>query len=509
MSPINGIHDQVAPSTGSAHPVERATRDSSENPESPVQRSNRMRKRAMAQADNRLSFIDQFMFLAWRATDQEVVTQAMWIYEHPVDLDGLRRFFRNLHDGLLGRLIERWPLPFGRHRWILAGSPSDIDIAERARPRAELGDWADERAQLPIDPERGPGMHLGVLPLTDGSTAVSLVIPHALTDGLGGMLSIIEAVQGKARDLDYPAAGSRTRRRAMASDALDTLRGAPEVARALAAAAKLVFRRRHDLARARASQHTPILENGGDCHVLLPNVTIYIDLDQWDARANALGGNSYSLMAGIAAKIAERMERRRAEDGAVTLMIPLSERTLDDTRANAVSFANIGVDPTQATTDLSGIRVALRQGLQRAREEPEEAFQLLPLAPFIPERAVKRLSDAVFRTGADLPVSCSNLGDLPQEIGRPDGTDADFVMLRGIDRYNTRQSLEEKSGLLGVTGGRICGKMSISIVGYQPGGQNTTPHLRELAERTLAEFGLTGRIQSSGAESRPGTISAP
>ena len=59
MLPINRIHDSVEPSTGSAHKVERATRDSSENPGSPVQRSNRMMKRAMARVDNRLSFLDR------------------------------------------------------------------------------------------------------------------------------------------------------------------------------------------------------------------------------------------------------------------------------------------------------------------------------------------------------------------------------------------------------------------------------------------------------------------
>jgi hypothetical protein len=40
-------------------------------------------------------------------------------------------------------------------------------------------------AQLPVDPEWGPCWHLGVLPLTDGSTAVSLVVSHCLLDGLG------------------------------------------------------------------------------------------------------------------------------------------------------------------------------------------------------------------------------------------------------------------------------------------------------------------------------------
>jgi hypothetical protein len=42
--------------------------------------------------------------------------------------------------------------------------------------------------------------------------------------------------------------------------------------------------------------------------------------------------------------------------------------------------------------------------------------------------------------------------------------------------------------------GRIGGKMSISIIGYRPGGQNSKSHLRELAAKTLAEFDLIGVI---------------
>src|ERR1700754_828997 len=136
--------------------------------------------------DNRLSFTDQLLFLGQRATGQELVMQAVWIYEHPVDLDGLRRFHHNFGYGLFGRRIERSPLPFGRHRWVSAlGPQSELDIAESPRPRSELSDWADERAQLPIDPEGGSAWHVGVQPMTDGSAAVSLVLSHCLSDGLG------------------------------------------------------------------------------------------------------------------------------------------------------------------------------------------------------------------------------------------------------------------------------------------------------------------------------------
>ena len=420
--------------------------------------------------------------------------QAVWVYEHAVDIDGLRRFHRNFGYGLFGRLIERSPLPFGRHRWVSSlGPPSDIDIAECPRPRAELSDWVDERAQLPVDPELGPGWHLGVLPMTDGSSAVSLVLSHCLSDGIGALLAIVDAIKGNRRDLGYPPPRSRTRRSAVVSDLRQTARDAPEVARTIVTAAKLAFRRRHEIARSGASRPTTGVGKAGDCNVVAPAIAIYIDLDDWDACADSRGGTSYSLVAGLAAKLGERLGRRRAADGAVTVHIPVSDRMPDDTRANAASLATVTVDPTRVTTDLTGARAEIKQALKTLREAPDETLQLLPLTPFIPKRAVKRGSDVVFGFD-DLPVSCSNLGEVDSVMARVDGTDAEYVILRGVDRHVTRQYLERRGGLLTVLAGRIGGKISITVVAYQPGGQNTKPRLRELAAQTLAEFDLTGVI---------------
>ena len=164
-----------------------------------------------ARPDNRLALLDQAFFAGHRAAGQNEVVQCVWVYEHAVDFDGLRRFHHNLGYGLLGRRIERSPLPFGRCRWVSDRGPSHIDIAECARPRAELSDWVDERSQLPTDAEWGPGWHLGVLPLTDGSTAVSLVASHYVVDVLGFAVALADAVLGNARDLGYPPPRSRTR----------------------------------------------------------------------------------------------------------------------------------------------------------------------------------------------------------------------------------------------------------------------------------------------------------
>jgi hypothetical protein len=397
---------------------------------------------------------------------------------------------------LLGRRIERSPLPFARHRWVLDRGPSDIDIAECARPRAELSDWIDERSQLPIDAERGPGWHLGVLPLTDGSTAVSLVVSHYVIDGLGLNATVADALLGNTRDLGYPLPRSRTRLRAVIQDARQTARDAPEVARALVTAAKLArkqARRGHDSARLPAPRPVALRGGDGDEAVVVPAIMIRIDLDDWDARAKALGGTRSTLVAGLAAKLGERMGRRRAGDGAVTLQLPMSDRAEGDTRAMAVSYTSISVDPTRVTTDLRDVSDAINQALRTLRETPDESSQLLWLASFTPKGAWKRMEDTL-AADPDLPVFCSYLGDTDSAICRLDGTDAEYAAARAMGQHVTRRWLERIGGQMALMSGRIGGKIFIAVSAYQPGAKNTKPALRELAAHTLAEFGLTGEI---------------
>ena len=64
----------------------------------------------------------------------------------------------------------------------------------------------------------------------------------------------------------------------------------------------------------------------------------------------------------------------------------------------------------------------------------------------------------------------------------------------GSRQHVTRQSLERAGGQLQLLSFRtpVLGKIFIHVLAYQPGAENTKPALRELAARTLAEFGLTG-----------------
>jgi hypothetical protein len=122
---------------------------------------------------------------------------------------------------------------------------------------------------------------------------------------------------------------------------------------------------------------------------------------------------------------------------------------------------------------------------------PDETLQLLPLVPLVPKRALKRVADLFFRSSSDLPVSCSNLGDIHPAVGRPDGTDAEYLMVRGVDQNVRRADIERAGGQLVVVAGRIGGRLSIGIEAYQPNEENPKPRLRELAARTLAEFELS------------------
>ncbi|MDH6193914.1 hypothetical protein M2272_000535 [Mycobacterium frederiksbergense] len=447
--------------------------------------------------DNRLALADEALFAEHRAAGMNVVIQVTWLYEHPVDLDGLRRFHHSLGQGLLGRRIERPALPVARHRWVVDRGPSDVDIAELTRPRKEFGHWVAERSQLPVNAESGPGWHVGVLPLDDGSTAVSLVLSHNLIDGLGLAMVIVEGALGKTRDLGYPPPLSRTRLRALGQDVRQTARDVPEVARALVSAVKSA----REQARAKTENHDspaprPTLAKvaGADDVVLVPALTIYVDLDDWDARAEALGGASHTLAAAFAAKFGERLGRVRAKDGAVTLQIPISDRsTEDDTRAMALSYARVTVDPTHVTKDLSEVRAAVKQTLRNLKETPDESKQLLWLPSFVPKRMLKQMV-ARMPADPDQAVFSSYLGDLSSLISQADGTTAEFANARTTGQQESRQLLERTGGRTVILSGRISGKIFISVGAYQPGAENTTCALRELAAHTLADFDLAGEI---------------
>ncbi len=448
--------------------------------------------RADEPVDNRLAYVDQASFLMLRAVHGALL-QVTWIYDRAANIEGLRRFHRNLGGGLLGRRIERSPVPFARDRWVQAAASDDIDIATTPRRRAEVSAWVDERSRLPIDPEWGPGWHLGVLPLEEGGTAVSLVVSHTVVDAAGFGQAIADAVEGRTRDLGYPPAKSRTLGRALREDLRQTVRDVPDMTRAAVAAARRIWPDRKGFTSSVATAPPPPKTESDDQVVDVPALTAYIDLSDWDACAKRLGASSNSLVAGVASRLAVRVGRVH-EDGTVILRFPVSLRTVDDTRANALTIVDVAVDPAPAATELGEMHDKITQVILEAMETTyDENLATLPLAPLIPRRVNRRLA-GMAAGGNSLPVSVSNVGDLPPAANRPDGTDADYLYMGNPEPHIRKGTLEHMRGQLFVGSGRVRGKRFMRIAAYLPGRSNTKEELREVISHTFAEFGLNAEI---------------
>lgn len=447
-------------------------------------------RRTSGHDEDVLAYIDQATLLSARATGREQTVQFVWVCERPIDMEAVERFHENFGHGLAGRLIELSALPFGRHRWVAAtGRSEPLDVSDPRAP-GELGAWIDERSQRPVDPINGPAWHLGVLPMTDGSAAITLVISHCVLDGGAAIRSVAEAVNGRRRDLPYRPPGSRTRFRALRSDARQTLRDLPELGRTVVTAVRFALRRRGEISASAASRSTSAPDVQGT--VVLPSLSALVDVTDWDARATELGGTGYALLAAFSARLGQRIGRVGPSGGGVGLLIAVSDRGGDDDlRANAMKIANAEVDPTGSTTDLTATRAAVRTALAEVRDVPDETHALLPVTPFVPRRAVRRTADVVF---GGLPVACSNVGEVPGDIQRIDGTAADFVMFRPADQNVSRSSLERSGGHLAVAAGRVGGRLSIGVVGYQVAAPNTREWLAEHVVAALDDFDVKATI---------------
>jgi hypothetical protein len=432
---------------------------------------------------NVLDLVDQTVFLGERATGATCLGQCVWVYDRAIDIDALRQFHHRFQRGRLSRRIERSPLPFGRHRWVWPSDPSDLEIVATPRPREEFDAWLNEQAAIPLDAEHGPGWHLAVLPFTDGGAGVSLVVSHCLADGLGGCLAVVEAACGYDNAISWPAAGSRRRWRALREDARQTARDIPDIGRAIVAAARWA---RHNRGSARSATPRP-LPAATDERITLPMATIFVDADEWDARADALGGTSNALLAGLAARLAQRVGRVTA-DGSVTLAMPVNDRTANDTRANAVTNVDVTVDPAPATTDLREMRAAIKQALIGHREVPDERWALLPLIPLLPKRLFARMVSVA--AGGATSVVSSNLGAVNPAMNRPDGTDADYFAMKSLYPGMTKATMHRAGGVLALLSGRAHGQVFVSVLAYQPG--SSKDDLRQDLSNTLNDFSLTG-----------------
>jgi diacylglycerol O-acyltransferase / wax synthase len=442
---------------------------------------------------NVLGLFDQAFFTGERVTGATGLLQCVWVYDRAIDINGLRRFHHHLQRGRLSRRIERSPLPFARYRWVSAGGQTDLEIVETPRPREEFDAWLAEQASTPVDAEHGPEWHLAVLPFTDGGAGVSLLISHSLTDGVGLCQALADAATGRDDPINWPAAGSRPRWRAIREDARQTMRDIPGIGRAVVTASRMARRSVGDRAASTSSVPTgaPAPLAGADEQITLAKATTFVDADAWDASAGSLGGTSNSLLAAVAARLAQRAGRVAA-DGSVTVGMPVNERTADDTRANAVTNVDFTVDPAFAMTDLREIRSATKQAILRRDENPDERWVLLPLVPLIPQWLLKRMAGVA--AGSATGVVASNLGEVNPAAYRLDGTAADSFAIKSSCPGMTKALMHRAGGMMAMLYGRAGRQVFVSVAAYQPGGANSDADLQRDLASALGDFALTGSV---------------
>jgi hypothetical protein len=434
---------------------------------------------------NVVDLFDQAIFLGERATGITDVAQCVWVYNRAIDIEGLRRFHRNLQRGRLSRLIERSPLPFGRHRWVSSSESAEIEIAPTTQPRQKFNEWLIEQANTSIDAEHGPGWHLAVLRFTDGGTGLSLVISHCLADGTVLSGAFADAACGNSDTVSWPTRGSRPRSRALLEDLRQTARETPEIGRSAVA----LLRRARSSRRTGSSAAPPVTEASvgpNDC-ITVPGIAVFVDIEEWDARANALGGTSNALLAGLAARLAQRMGRLAA-DGSVALTMPVSGRGANDTRGNAVEHLNFGVDPAAVTTDLRGIRASIKQALLHRDDAIDERRALLAIVPFFPEWLFRRL--VAMAAVSPIGVNSSNVGAMPPDATRPDGTQADLFAINSRYPRITRTIMHRIGGRLQLVSGRANERVFVTVLAYQPGRENSNEALQQEFWGTMADFSL-------------------
>lgn len=443
-------------------------------------------------ADNTLAYMDQGSYLALRALGRGPVIQYIWIYERGVDMDGLRRFQRNLADGLLGRRVERSSVPLGRHRWVSVGDSPDIDVCATERRRDQVWEYVEERANVPVDPEHGPPWHLGVQPLAEGGAVVTLVVSHTVADAAALIESITHAVNGTGRGLGYPPARSRTRARALRQDLACTARAAREVPAAIIGSARLAREQAADLSESAKAVPVTGPRVRSERPVSLPTVSVRVAADEWDARAKALGGTSNALLAGIAARIGAITGRVDA-DGRAMLSLPVNERVDGDTRGNALNTITVLADPQGAVADLRPIRGGIKAALVDLADSRERLLAPLPLAPYTPKFLLRRLEKLVMKVGK--PIGSSNSGPLPEEVNRPDGTPADVFVAHSPEPGITATDLDRIGGRMLLAAGTVGGAVCISVAAWEPGAANTKDALMQSVKEAFYDFDLAAVIE--------------
>lgn len=448
---------------------------------------------------HRLAWLDQLAYELFRVTGRSQLIQCLWLYDRDVNLAGLARTNERLAALPFNRLIEPSPLPCGRPRWVRpADGPVPLEKSADVLPRSRLLNWANRHARMPIEPVAGPAWRMAIQRFDDGTTAVSLVGSHLVIDGMGALRAIEAAANGADIASRYLHQGMRGRLAGCISDARQIVADAPRTVAALIRIARTKSSEPGAAAQRRMQTDADERHRRPDT-IELPSVAASIDARAWDACAQRLGGRANTLFPGFVASLASRLGRSRPSDGAISLLVPIDRRRgLHDERALAIEFRTMTVAPQGLATNLRPLDASMKALLRGTKENQTDALgALLPAIAWMPRTIATALVNRLFTYAEELPVSCSNLGTIPDGLARIDGAPCERVLTRAVDVNVMRGDLERSHGHLVVVASRYKGTVSLCIEACQLRPTfTTTDELRRVTVHTLAEFGLDAIIEA-------------
>lgn len=439
-------------------------------------------------ANDILCYADQGSLLGLRALARGPILHFTWIYSHqPSDADILR-FNERLAEGLLGRLVQRSVLPWGRHRWVANPAAAPVTWFHSSIRHEDLSDWRSSLVNLPIDPEYGPGWRLAVQSIAGGGCAISLLVSHTIADGQATSIAVAEAISGQNSTCHPPVRMSRWTPARLIGDCIESLRSLPELFSALS----VLLQRCRSIAPEAGSRPPWPRRRSAKASmpaVYVPHVQIAMDRAAIEESSTSRSVSSNTLVASFTARLASRMGRIDAS-GRVTLVLPVSDRVPGDCRGNALLSVTLKIDPHKDLNEPRYLQGKIRSALASLLRRHDDLSAMFPLIPYVPIWLARRLERLAL--GSELPSGCSLLGALPEALNRPFG-EASLVLVSLLERF-TQVDLDDLQGQLFIVSHITGGRYMVSVAAYTPDQITNRAQLLPLVQEALSETGLSGEI---------------
>ncbi|WP_194834413.1 hypothetical protein [Nocardia sp. XZ_19_369] len=277
--------------------------------------------------------------------------QLLWRVTGPVSHDLLAVMHRNLLAGPLNRQVRFARVPLARPIWSPSTQANPVRVSPVALRATEILDWADDAAAVDLDVVGGRGWELTAAAVDDGTSIVSLVCSHALTDGQGLLAALLLAAHN-----EYPVALGAVGRPTITADVMDAVHGGIRDHGRLVILWAKAFRAAH---RKRGNALAPMgTDDRSESVPVRSTVAVQVDTNAIDRIAAMHGGTATSLMLAITANVARRVRGEVGAGDALSVAVPVSLRVPgDQALSNVMAIATVVFEVQDARyTDLADVR---------------------------------------------------------------------------------------------------------------------------------------------------------